>query len=76
MSCVSIDCIDCVTGELRGSLPALYSTGGKITDLRNLVPIGYHDHIHIGHETYPNRPGSLDRQASLRISRVVCRSVG
>jgi hypothetical protein len=45
--------------------------GGKVTDLSNLVPIGYHNRIRMGYEIYPNRPGSLDRQAGLRISRAV-----
>jgi hypothetical protein len=59
-----------------GSLPALYSMGGKVIDLRNLSLISYNNHIHMGYEIYPNRPGSLDHQVGLSISRVVRRSVG
>jgi hypothetical protein len=55
MSYISVDCINCVSDELRGSLPALYSTGGKVTDLRSLVPIGYNNCIYMGYEIYPNR---------------------
>jgi hypothetical protein len=69
-----VDCIDCVLDELRGSLPALYSPGGKVIDLRNLVPIGYNHCIRIGHEIYSNRPGFLDRQVGVRISRAVRQS--
>jgi hypothetical protein len=69
-----VDCIDCVSDELRGSLPALYNPGGKVTDLRNLVPIGYNNYIRMGHEIYPNQPGFLDHQVGLRISRTVRRS--
>jgi hypothetical protein len=47
---------------LRGSLPALYSTGGKVIYLRNLVPIGYNYCIHGGHNIYLNRLGFLDQQ--------------
>jgi hypothetical protein len=45
-----------------GSLPALYSTGGKVIDLRNLVTINYNYCIHGGHDIYPNRLGFLDHQ--------------
>jgi hypothetical protein len=54
-----------------GSLLALYSMGGKVTDLRNLVPIGYNNHIRMGYKIYPNRSSSLNHQVGLRISRVV-----
>jgi hypothetical protein len=59
-----------------GSLPALYKTGGNVTDIRNLLSIGYNNCIRMGYEIYPNRLGSLDRQAGLRIFRAVRRSVG
>jgi hypothetical protein len=42
-----------------GSLPALYSTGGKVTDLRNLIPADYNSCIYGGHDVYPNRLGFL-----------------
>jgi hypothetical protein len=45
-----------------GSLPALYSMGGKITDLMNLIPADYNSCIHRGHDVYPNRLGFLDQQ--------------
>jgi hypothetical protein len=45
-----------------GSLPALYSTGGKVIDLRNLVLIGYNSYIHGGYNIYHNRLGFVDRQ--------------
>jgi hypothetical protein len=47
---------------LRGSLPTLYSTEGKVIDLRTLVPIGYNYCIHKEHDIYPNRLGFLDHQ--------------
>jgi hypothetical protein len=43
-------------------LPALYSMGGKVIDLRNLVSIDYNYCIHKGHDIYPNRLGFLDHQ--------------
>jgi hypothetical protein len=43
-------------------LPALYSTGGKVTDLRNLVLIGYNSCIHGGYNIYHNRLGFVDHQ--------------
>jgi hypothetical protein len=52
-------CDDVFSG---GSLPALYSTGGKVIGLRNLVPIGYNCCIHGGYDIYPNRLGFLDQQ--------------
>jgi hypothetical protein len=45
-----------------GSLPALYSTEGKVTDLRNLILANYNSCIHGGHDVYPNQLGFLDRQ--------------
>jgi hypothetical protein len=39
---------------LGGSLPALYSTGGKVIDLRNLILADYNSYIHRGHDVYPN----------------------
>jgi hypothetical protein len=43
-------------------LPALYSPGGKVTDLRNLIPANYNSRIRRGYDIYPNRLGFLDRQ--------------
>jgi hypothetical protein len=43
-------------------LPALYSVGGKVTDLRNPDLADYNCCIHGGHDMYPNRLGFLDRQ--------------
>jgi hypothetical protein len=48
-----------------GSLPALYSTGGNVTDLRDLIPADYNSCIHGGHDVYPNRLGLLDHQVVL-----------
>jgi hypothetical protein len=45
-----------------GSLPTLYSMGGKVTDLWNLIPADYNSCIHRGHNVYPNRLGFLDHQ--------------
>jgi hypothetical protein len=39
---------------LRGSLPALYSSGGKVTDLRNLILADYNCCIRGGYDIYPN----------------------
>jgi hypothetical protein len=36
--------------------------GGKVTDLWNLVPIGYNYCIHGGYDIYPNGLGFLDHQ--------------
>jgi hypothetical protein len=36
--------------------------GGKVTNLRNLVTIGYNYCIHRGHNIYPNRLGFLNQQ--------------
>jgi hypothetical protein len=44
-----------------GPCPTLYSMGGKVIDLRNLVPIGYNYHIHEGHDIYPNWLDFLDQ---------------
>jgi hypothetical protein len=44
---------------LEGSLLTLYSTGGKVTDLRNIILADYNSCIHRGHDVYPNRLGSL-----------------
>jgi hypothetical protein len=46
----------------RGSLPTLYSTGGKVTDLRNLILADYNCCIHGGYDICPNRLGFLNRQ--------------
>jgi hypothetical protein len=40
---------------LRGSLPALYSMGGKVTNLRNLIPADYSRYIRKGYDIYLNR---------------------
>jgi hypothetical protein len=45
-------------------LPALYSMGDKVTDLRNLIPCDYNSCIHGGHDVYSNRLGFLDRQVA------------
>jgi hypothetical protein len=45
-----------------GSLLALYSTGGKVTDLRNLIPVDYNCCICGGYGIYLNRLGFLDHQ--------------
>jgi hypothetical protein len=47
-----------------GSLPALYSTGGKVTDLRNLILADYNSYIHGGHDVYSNQLGFLDHQVA------------
>jgi hypothetical protein len=44
-----------------GSLCALYSTGGKVTDLRNLIPTDYNCCIHEGYDIYPNQLCFLDQ---------------
>jgi hypothetical protein len=43
------------------SLPALYNPGGKVTDLRNLIPTDYNSYIRRGYDINPNRLGFLDR---------------
>jgi hypothetical protein len=43
-------------------LPALYSPGFKVTDLRNPILANYKSCIHRGYAIYPNRLGFLDRQ--------------
>jgi hypothetical protein len=45
-----------------GSLPALYSPEGKVTDLRNPIPGNYNSRIYRGYDIYPNQLGFLDRQ--------------
>jgi hypothetical protein len=45
-----------------GSLPALYSTGVKVTDLRNLISTDYNYCIHGGYDIYSNRLCFLDYQ--------------
>jgi hypothetical protein len=45
-----------------GSLPALYSTRGKVIDLRNIIPADYNYCIHGGYDIYSNRLCSLDHQ--------------
>jgi hypothetical protein len=47
---------------MGGSLPALYSLVGKVTDLRNLILANYNSCIHKGYDIYPNRLGFLDHQ--------------
>jgi hypothetical protein len=48
--------------DLRGSLPALYSTGGKVTDLRNLILADYNRCIHGGYNIYSDQLCFLDHQ--------------
>jgi hypothetical protein len=45
-----------------GSFPALYSTGDKVTDLRNLIPADYNCCIHEGYDIYSNWLCFLDHQ--------------
>jgi hypothetical protein len=42
-----------------GSLPVLYSPGGKVTDLRNQILANYNSCIRRGYDIYPNRLGFL-----------------
>jgi hypothetical protein len=44
------------------SLLALYSSGGKVIDLRNLILADYNSCIHRGYNIYPNRLCFLDHQ--------------
>jgi hypothetical protein len=46
----------------KGALLVLYSMGGKVTDLKNLIPTDYNSCIYGGHDFYPNRLGFLDCQ--------------
>jgi hypothetical protein len=43
-----------------GSLPTLYTLGGKVTDLRNLILADYNHCIYGGYDIYPNRLCFLD----------------
>jgi hypothetical protein len=45
-----------------GSLPALYNTGGKVIDLRNLILADYNCCICGGYDIYSNRLCFLDHQ--------------
>jgi hypothetical protein len=47
---------------LRPSLPVLYSMGGKVTDLRNLILADYNSRIRRWYDIYPNRLGFLDHR--------------
>jgi hypothetical protein len=55
----------CVLG---GSLPTLYSPGGKVTDLRNPILADYNSCIRRGYDIYPNRLCFLNHQVSLLAS--------
>jgi hypothetical protein len=44
------------------SFPALYSTGGKVTYLKNLIPADYNNCIRGGYDIYHNQLGFLDQQ--------------
>jgi hypothetical protein len=46
----------------EGVLPALYSSGGKVTDLRNLILADYNCCIYGGYDIYSNRLCFLDHQ--------------
>jgi hypothetical protein len=46
----------------EGVLPALYSLGGKVIDLRNLILADYNCCICGGYDIYPNRLCFLDHQ--------------